>query len=219
MSAERRYDFDTLHFFGRMNVQLTHDMKNTVATISETAALVDEILGLSSHGNVHPKVPELSSRIVEQAQRCQTMLTRINGLAHLLDKPEQSADLAQLLDFSVALAESLPFARTVRFTPLDQSLYATISPFLFIQALLGCLAVSFTGLTSEQEVAMEAEHVQGTLRVVFTGLAPPDPEASTAAEFDPFRLEALEALNGHIDLDRDQGRLVLTLPVEKAGAG
>ncbi len=49
MNEQSCLRFDTLRFLGRMNSHLTHDLKNVLATMSETAGLLEDLCRVDLH--------------------------------------------------------------------------------------------------------------------------------------------------------------------------
>jgi len=97
-----------LAFFGRMNAAISHDMKNVLAIINETASLLDELVELQQNGQIEPnpeKLRTLSRRIVNQVERGQNVISNMNAFAHSIDAPEREVDLAQVMRITVLRGE------------------------------------------------------------------------------------------------------------------
>lgn len=88
-------------YLGRMTAGLTHEMKNVLATIKETAGLISDLLPFYSTQPVvlrekfeHTLVP----RILEQVRRGVEISTRLNRLAHTMDHSPTEIEVDDLLD-------------------------------------------------------------------------------------------------------------------------
>jgi len=105
-------------FFGRMTANLTHEMKNILAIIQESAGLMEDITAISplSETRFQDKFNNALQSIKGQLQRGMELTTRFNRFAHTPDHSRADLDLADAVAQLRALAER--FAR-LKYITLD----------------------------------------------------------------------------------------------------
>ncbi|MUM76031.1 hypothetical protein GKC30_00095 [Pseudodesulfovibrio sp. F-1] len=219
MNATLRIPFETLHTFGQMNVHLTHELQNVMATISETSGLLEDLAAFrTSGGGVDPaRLEKLLRRIGEEAGRGQRLVSRINSLAHSTDAPAIRLDLGRVVRFMAEVSSCFPKSRTIRLDICDRCVALDAAPYTVQQLLYGCLQAAFRGLAPDQEVALSLR-MEGNICVLrLSGLA----KLAAADQEEPFpdRPTALaaEALDATLGLDRDAGILTLHLQCVTGG--
>jgi signal transduction histidine kinase len=85
-----------LLFFGTMAASLSHEMRNALATVSETSGLMADIMEMAAEeGNdVDPeKLRSLCQRIATQSKRAAGLAGRLNAFAHTVDEEHAAVDL------------------------------------------------------------------------------------------------------------------------------
>ncbi|MFH1913037.1 MAG: hypothetical protein ABIK45_02020 [Pseudomonadota bacterium] len=221
MSATLQIPFETLHTFGRLNVHLTHELQNVMATISETSGLLEDLAAFkASGGGVDPaRLEKLLRRIGEEAERGQRLVSRINSLAHSTDAPVIRLDLGRVVRFMAELSACFPKARAVRLDICDGCVAVDAAPYTVQQLLYGCLQAAFRGLEPDQGVDLTLRLEGATSVVRMSGLAK-SPLADQGDSF-PDRATALaaEELDALLQLDRDAGTLTMRLKRSASDAG
>lgn len=101
-------------FLARMTASTTHELRNVLAVVKESAGLVEDLTLASQHQqSVSPdKFLHAARRIDAQVARGAALLTSLNRLAHGLDHLEQSLDLGQHVEQVASLCQR--FARQRR---------------------------------------------------------------------------------------------------------
>jgi hypothetical protein len=100
-----------IRFFGRVAASFTHELKNVLAIVKETAGLMEDLLALTPEG-VFPHQPRFQrgvTTILEQVSRGVNLSTRMNRFAHSPDHAVAQVDLNETVDQVCLLAER--FAR------------------------------------------------------------------------------------------------------------
>jgi hypothetical protein len=100
-----------LRFFGRVAASFTHELKNVLAIVKETAGLMEDLLAMTPEG-VFPHQPRFQRGIAtirEQISRGVDLSTRMNRFAHSPDHSLAQVDLNETADQVCLLAER--FAR------------------------------------------------------------------------------------------------------------
>jgi len=96
---------------GRLTASMTHEFKNVLAIIGETAGLMEDLLEMCE-ASPGPRFSELLGRILAQVERGQRLSGCLNRFAHLTDTRPCSVELAQLTTHVTAMAARL--ARLVK---------------------------------------------------------------------------------------------------------
>ena len=99
-----------IQFFGRISASATHEIKNTLAIINESAGLLSD-LSLMAEKKGHPlsleRINDISQRLIRQVQRADLVLKKMNRFSHSADLPAEIADLEKTIIFVMDLASRL----------------------------------------------------------------------------------------------------------------
>ena len=98
-------------FLAAMTAGATHEVRNVLAIIKESAGLIQDLLQVSRHRSDmdEEKVQRAVDRIETQVKRGADLLTNLNRLAHTLDQDRSTVDLGQEVEQLVFLSQR--FAR------------------------------------------------------------------------------------------------------------
>ena len=95
-----------IQFFGKMSVAATHEIKNSLAIINESAGLLKDLSMMAEKG--HPlslkRINDISSMVTRQVQRADLVLRKLNQFSHSVDMSTQVADLEKTVRFVLNLA-------------------------------------------------------------------------------------------------------------------
>jgi len=98
-----------MRFFGRMSASATHEIKNCLAIINESAGLLED---LSMMAEKKPplslaRVNDISQRVTRQVKRADLVVRKLNRFSHSVDRQTQMADLEETVCFVLDLASRL----------------------------------------------------------------------------------------------------------------
>jgi signal transduction histidine kinase len=167
---------EDLAFFGKVNASISHELKNILAIISETAGLLGDLTQQATKGGkIDLKlINTCSNDIVEEIQRGFATIKHMNKFAHSVDNAIESVDLIEVLRLVISLSGFLSFASKVRFDPAEKT-DCTIRtcPFRLQNLIYQTLVFAFesAGPDDEIEVAIQKEP-NGQVRFTFSGLGP-----------------------------------------------
>jgi C4-dicarboxylate-specific signal transduction histidine kinase len=101
-------------FIARMTASTTHELRNVLAVVKESAGLVEDlVLASQQQKALNPeKLLHAARRIDAQVGRGAALLTALNRLAHGLDHAEETLDLGQQTEQATFLCQR--FARQRR---------------------------------------------------------------------------------------------------------
>lgn len=183
--AEFEYDED-LTFFGKVNASISHELKNILAIISETAGLLGDLTQKATKdGKIDLKlINTCSNDIVEEIQRGFAAIKQMNRFAHSVDAAIESVDLVEVLALVIHLAGFLSSACKVRFDsaqPDDRMLRT--SPFRLQNLIYQTLVFAFesAGPDGEIQIIMQRE-TNGDAGFTFAGLGSKSNRPFPAAE-------------------------------------
>jgi signal transduction histidine kinase len=165
---------EDLAFFGKVNASISHELKNILAIISETAGLLGDLTQQATRdGKIDLKlINSCSNDIVEEIQRGFTTIKQMNKFAHSVDSPIESVNLIEVLRLVISLSGFLSFASKVRFDSAGQTdCMIRTCPFRLQNLIYQTLVFAFesAGPDGEIEVAIHNEP-NGDVRFTFSGL-------------------------------------------------
>jgi len=144
-----------------MNAAISHDMKNVLAIINETASLLDELVELQQNGQIEPnpeKLRTLSRRIVNQVERGQNVISNMNAFAHSIDAPEREVDLAQVMRIMAVLSKHFTTGKTLDLDLPEPGPRVTTHPFFLNNLIHHAIkfAIASTGPEKKIRIAVKA---------------------------------------------------------------
>lgn len=106
---------EELRFSGRVTASVSHELKNVLATMSETAGLLSDLIELGDSGRpLNPaELRGCAETIVGEVKRGFQIVKNLNRFAHSADEPLTEVDLDELVALMVALASYLSYASEV----------------------------------------------------------------------------------------------------------
>jgi signal transduction histidine kinase len=121
-----------------MTASATHELRNVLAVVKESAGLVEDLVGLAHRrGSLdEAQLSRAVRRIDDQVQRGADLLTHLNRLAHGLDHAEEQIALGE----HVRLTASL-YQRFARMRRLEITVEAADDVFIHANALALHLAI------------------------------------------------------------------------------
>ena len=185
------FGYDHLAFFGRVNASISHELKNVMAIISETAGLLGDLADMAADGT--PVSPEMlkncTGSIVEEIQRGFVVIRQMNRFAHSIDVPCASIDLMEILDLAVHLTGYLSFSGTTEIDPCENGPPVVLtSPFVLQSIVYQCLASTYKHTGSGATITLSVRADEGAgWRIRFSGFSVgnfesfPEPEIQSMA--------------------------------------
>jgi C4-dicarboxylate-specific signal transduction histidine kinase len=163
-------------FIARMTASTTHELRNVLAVVKESAGLVEDLtLATQRRQAVNPdKFLQAARRIDAQVVRAADLLTSLNRLAHGLDHASEAVDLVQQ-----AHVVCLLYQRFARMRRLRLDVDATSEPRLVqantlrIQmAIAAALDCCLQQLPEDSEVTFQVGGRGPATALTVTGQAP-----------------------------------------------
>jgi light-regulated signal transduction histidine kinase (bacteriophytochrome) len=96
-----------LQFFGKLSASVSHDLKNVLSTINESAGLLEDFCLMSQKGMAIDlnRIGTVAGKIKGQVNRADLFLTSFNLFAHSVDRTVYPADLGEVVTTLNQLAE------------------------------------------------------------------------------------------------------------------
>jgi hypothetical protein len=96
-------------FMGKITASATHEMRNVLAIIKESAGLIEDILEVSKDTSPATKEKFLRTllKVRQQVERGVDLATRLNRFAHSPDEPVTGVDLNEIADQVASLTQRL----------------------------------------------------------------------------------------------------------------
>jgi signal transduction histidine kinase len=172
-NAKDWFGYDNLAFFGKVSASISHELKNVMAIISETAGLLGDLSDMASTGK--PIAPDMlkscTDSIVEEIQRGFSTIRQMNRFAHSVDTPAESVNLMDMLDLTINLSEYLSFSGKTDLNPGEGfTPIATTCPFLLQTIVYETLVYTFKHTGPGAEISISIQPTAGSAwRIIFSG--------------------------------------------------
>lgn len=207
------FGYDSLAFFGKVNASISHELKNVMAIISETAGLLGDLSEMARGGRpIDPDMLASSTEsIIEEIQRGFTTIRQMNRFAHSVDAPVISIDLMEILDLVRNLSGYLAFAgKTNLHTGEGAAPIALTCPFMLQAIIYQAVVQTFqhAGPGAQLDISVQSKN-ESTWRILFDGFSLKEVEV-----FPDDRITRMAASIGvSILWDRGSNRLEIDVPV------
>jgi len=207
--------YESLAFFGKVNASISHELKNIMAIISETAGLLGDMADMASTGN--PVSPEAlktyTGSVIEEIQRGFTTIRQMNRFSHSVDTPIAEINLTELIELVINLTGYLSFSGKAHVHNCDagKPLVKTC-PFilqsLVYQALVTHYKNGGPGIETTISVCSQDQNIW---RIIFS-------EMSQGNQIFPDDISQEMAKSIDVKIVSNAGRLELDVPVSIKGA-
>lgn len=174
------FGYESLAFFGKVNASISHELKNVLAIISETAGLMGDLSNMASMGK--PIEPDMlkscTSSIVEEIQRGFATIRQMNRFAHSVDVPIQSVNLLEMLDLVINLSGYLSYCGKTSLLPCEYAAPISMTcPFILQAVVYETLVHSHQCIAPDMEINISVQRRDDTAwRIIFPGLDDSEPQ-------------------------------------------
>ena len=204
-----------LRFFGKMTASVSHEIKNVMAIINESAGLLEDYSLMAEKGM--PIDPErlkvVSHRVATQIRRANGITTNLNSLAHSVDEFQKSVGIREILELAVGLTGRFADMRSVilDFQPPPDFPNVITSPFHLLNLIWRVLDFAMDASGPGKRVGLTFETGRTSVKIRFTGIEAltnlPETVFPTAKE-----ASLLHTLGAAIHQDAKKGEINLVLP-------
>jgi len=205
------------HFFGKITASISHEIKNALAIINESAGLLEDFSLLAEQGRpIDPgRLKILAVSVLKQVRRADELVKRMNRFAHSADQPVSRIDLGEIVGLTASLAQRLALLReaSLEFAPPGKEQGVATRPFLLANLIWCCLEHLLTRGSKAISLTLEERGEQVVIRVSgrADGAAVPDQSFPGAPE-----TALLLALPAELRIEDSEGERVLFIRVVEA---
>jgi len=206
---------EELQYFGKVSASVSHELKNVLAILNENAGLLQDFAAMAEQGQpLDPdRVRRLAGTMLEQINRGDVIIKRMNRFAHSADENCATVDLRELVTMVVELFGRTATNRGIKVEVKARATTANINtdPFA-LETLLGSLLYRITGDApdlSTLNIELDTQADENLIKLV--GLEQlPDIESNILKSDELNALLAI--LQGKAELNPQNNELVITLP-------
>jgi hypothetical protein len=181
-------------FIGKVTASATHEIRNVLAIVKESAGLISDLVHASGTGGGAPHADRLlkaAGRIDAQVARGADIVTHLNRFAHSMDEDVRRVDLDEEVHQVAFLSQRLARAKsqTIRAARRPEPVWLTGNSLHVQMALYATVAFCLEHLPVGCVLELRAEHENGAPEAHVRGAVD---EASSASAASPEwgRLEA-----------------------------
>ncbi|MGM0403907.1 MAG: hypothetical protein ACQEQN_09340 [Thermodesulfobacteriota bacterium] len=175
---------DGLKFFGQMSASISHELKNALSIMNESAGLLGDLSAVAEQGGaIEPaKVKRLSGMVQQQIKRADDIIRNMNRFSHLVDEPFRQIETSDFLRLVAQICRRLAASAGARLAAEEagKPLNIVTRPF-YLHYLLWELiqfSINTAGATGDLTLMAEPAPDGGGVHIVFSGLEtlPDNPE-------------------------------------------
>ena len=203
-----------LQFFGKMSASISHEIKNALAIVNESAGLLEDLCLRAEKGiPVDPeRLKKQTGSILKQVRRMDGILQNMNKFAHSIDEPLKTVDLAQTVTLVTNLSSRFAAMRGVvlAYQAPPAPIMVRTSPFFLENLLWLCLDFAMDAAGAGKTLNLLLEKAEGDMRIRFTPLESISEKSDR--EFPGEHIKALlAALQAELNIDEGRRELSLLL--------
>lgn len=204
-----------LNFFSKISASISHEIKNCLAVINETAGYLEDVTLMAQKGlPLDPeKLASLAATTLKQVRRADGIVKNMNRLAHSLDEDRRQVDVSEVITLMAAVSERTVVTKGFRLTASGPgpSIFVTTRPF-FLQNLIWLMVNFAMSVCGEAKtIGLTAAQAGEVTTIRFSGL-----DRLTDAAFQDFLLQGGElmqnALNVTFKTEPGKGEIAIALP-------
>jgi nitrogen-specific signal transduction histidine kinase len=206
--------FLQLNFIGRILAGFTHEIKNYIAIIKESAGLMGDMIKAGKWGkNESRQYLEIIASVEEQIERSLDLFRYLNRFAHKMDTPRVSFNVNEGMEELLALMNRFANQRKIRLEKdFQKDLSSVLSDPAMIQFLVFCfIREKLDRLDKDSRITVKTGRADSGVTISITTQGSLI-EAETESPCSPeIRRHVIRILGGEL-LEKEQGTQI-TLPL------
>jgi signal transduction histidine kinase len=178
VSQLEKNQVDGLKFFGMISASISHELKNVLAIISESAGLMEDLLLLAQKGGRLDveRFQAVCQKVRKQTQRADGIIKNMNRFSHSVDQDVQRIDLNDVVFLVKALSERLAAMQGISLegTGSGEAVWVTTNPFFLARQIWACISFTMFVAAPEKKVQLLVMDEPSHGCVAFRGLSHED---------------------------------------------
>jgi signal transduction histidine kinase len=211
-STGKSQTYRDLMFFGKVNASISHELKNILAIISETAGLMTDLLALAAKGKKveSETLMTCGEDIVEEIQRGFSTIKQMNVFSHSVDEMVREIDLHEMLDLVIGITGFLSYTGKVSLEKASGGKCPVVTnPFRLQHVIYELLIAIFRSIGPRGEIRIKAAPVDNDhFRIAFSRI---DPKIEEALPLENFN-QIARSINARLHADNDGQTFNLEIP-------
>lgn len=215
MGNKTRPDETALAFYSKVSASISHELKNALAVINESAGFLEDITLMVKKGRpLDPnQIGALAGTVLKQVQRSNTIIKNMNRLAHSLDEKRAVVELTDTLELMTCLFERIAVNKGVKISTVfpEAPISLTTCPFYLETLIWLLLELSLVTCGEKKMVDITVTPIDAGARIDVSGL-----ETLTQNTVDDLFAKQLAplltALNNEMIIAENERRLTIVLP-------
>lgn len=207
---------DGIQFFGRISASISHEIKNTLSIMNESAGLLEDLSLLAAKGRPLDleRVKHLCGMIRRQIQRTDQIIRNMNRFSHAVDDPFKQIDLPDFLTLVLAVSRRLTEVRgvTVSLSPVLKNVSVTTRPFYFHHLVWRIIEFGMDAVGESRSIRLEIQPAGEGVGIVFNGLDRLSGRPSARVFPDGPEQTLLELLSARLQMDDQYNQIRLVIP-------
>jgi C4-dicarboxylate-specific signal transduction histidine kinase len=205
-------------FIGRITASTTHEFRNVLAIIKESAGLIEDLVNSDSLGGPEQaeRLLKVTRRIDAQVGRGAELLSHLNRFSHCIDRSQNGVGLDQEVEQVVFLSQRL--AREGRYqleaVPGTENLTVMINSLRFQMVLFTAVECCLEQVPDGGSVTVRTFRNGNQPAIEFTGEADDGsalPSPTGASGWNSM-VELLDDLNASVEIVEQEYSFTITLP-------
>jgi signal transduction histidine kinase len=215
------FSIDEAAFLGKLTAGTTHEIRNVLSVIKESAGLMGDLLDLAEAQSFphEEKFRRMITNILGQVDRGSALVRELNILAHTTDDRLRSVDVQKVLQCLSILYARFCRSREVALTlgPSPSNAFIVTDPVVLHSAVCAVIDLLLEGAPSGSDISMTCRPGERGLEILFSlssskGAAIEGDGREGAGEMERHALGMAELLGGALDVQVGEGRVVLSMP-------
>jgi C4-dicarboxylate-specific signal transduction histidine kinase len=162
--------YEKAAFMGQITAGVTHEFKNVLAIIKESAGLLEDLISLAKDGAPpsKEKCMRTLNRISEQVSRGVALSTNLNSFAHTCDEETTAIELNVAITQAAFLCarQARLKGMTLSALPYDKTLSVLTDPLAFQMLLFQCVDLLLGVAQSGSVIALRLEEGNGNRVII-----------------------------------------------------
>jgi light-regulated signal transduction histidine kinase (bacteriophytochrome) len=203
-----------LDVFAGVSAIVSHDIKNVLAIINESAGLLDDLACMAGEDAGVPtdRIQGVTASIAAQVTRANIIMKNLNRFAHSGDIPVASIHIKETLARMIALTTRKAAARNITLRiECNEAVQLSTQPRIFESLIYQLLITIYEIFPAGRDVLIEVETTAEQVTFIFT------PDESTSVNFETFPSQdhttLAAALHGVIRAEGN--RIIISFPATR----